>query len=133
MPALQTLTTSAQIPLSIVRGEGAVLFDADGRPFWDFYGGHAVALLGQGHPRWVDALTRQAQASAGGTAGNTSSRATRILSIMSMHPCTESASDWTLVGSLDDMEVQFGFQCFGRNPEVEFGRFVMRFQFLVAS
>lgn len=38
---------------------------------------------------------------------------------------TESSSDWKLVGSLNDMEVQFGFQCFARNPTVDFGCFVL--------
>ena len=59
MPALTTV--GSPLPLQIERGEGARLFDAEGRAFWDFYGGHAVALLGQGHPGWVRALTDQAQ------------------------------------------------------------------------
>lgn len=50
----------AKLPLSIVSGEGALLWDADGGTWWDFYGGHAVSLLGQGHPRWVEAIARQA-------------------------------------------------------------------------
>ena len=52
---------SAQWPISFVSGEGALLFDVGGRVWWDFYGGHAVTLLGQGHPAWVEAITRQAQ------------------------------------------------------------------------
>ena len=52
---------SAQLPITIVSGEGALLWDAGGRTYWDFYGGHAVTLLGQGHPEWVDAITRQAR------------------------------------------------------------------------
>ncbi len=61
MPALTTVSAAAQLPFSIERGEGAKLFTADGTPYWDFYGGHAVALLGQGHARWVEALTEQAR------------------------------------------------------------------------
>ena len=34
-----------------VRGEGVWLETRDGRRLLDFYGGHAVALLGYGHPR----------------------------------------------------------------------------------
>ncbi|MEQ1508548.1 MAG: aminotransferase class III-fold pyridoxal phosphate-dependent enzyme, partial [Myxococcota bacterium] len=49
------------LPVTFVSGEGALLWDDHGRTYWDFYGGHAVTLLGQGHPRWVDALTRQAR------------------------------------------------------------------------
>jgi acetylornithine/succinyldiaminopimelate/putrescine aminotransferase len=43
-----------------VRGEGALLQTRDGRTLIDFYGGHAVALLGYGHPRLVAALAEQA-------------------------------------------------------------------------
>ncbi len=49
------------LPVSLVRGQGAQIWDADGRSYWDFYGGHAVALLGQGHPRWVEAIRTQAE------------------------------------------------------------------------
>jgi acetylornithine/succinyldiaminopimelate/putrescine aminotransferase len=61
VPALTTLSASSLLPVTIERGEGPKLFDSEGRAYWDFYGGHAVALLGQGHPRWVEALTRQAR------------------------------------------------------------------------
>ena len=37
------------------------LHTRDGRKILDFYGGHAVAGLGYGHPRWVAALERQAR------------------------------------------------------------------------
>ena len=60
MPALTTLSASALLPVAIERGEGARLFDTQGVGYWDFYGGHAVALLGQGHPTWVTALSEQA-------------------------------------------------------------------------
>ena len=43
-----------------VSGEGALLRTRDGRTLIDFYGGHAVALLGYGHPRLVAALAEQA-------------------------------------------------------------------------
>lgn len=43
-----------------VRGEGCRLWDASGRCFLDFYGGHAVALTGHCHPRVVAALREQA-------------------------------------------------------------------------
>ncbi|MDD5563564.1 MAG: aminotransferase class III-fold pyridoxal phosphate-dependent enzyme [Thermoanaerobaculaceae bacterium] len=50
-----------QLALRPVRGEGAYLFTADGDRYLDFYGGHAVALLGYGHPALVAALDRQAR------------------------------------------------------------------------
>ncbi len=49
-----------RIPLTLQSGEGALLFDVDGKEYWDFYGGHAVTFLGQGHPKWVEAIRAQA-------------------------------------------------------------------------
>ncbi len=57
---LETLSAASLLPVELARGEGARLFDTRGGEYWDFYGGHAVALLGQAHPGWVAALTRQA-------------------------------------------------------------------------
>ncbi|HVG09863.1 MAG TPA: aminotransferase class III-fold pyridoxal phosphate-dependent enzyme [Thermoanaerobaculia bacterium] len=48
-------------PIEPVRGEGALLYTHDGRELIDFYGGHAVALLGYGHPRLLTALAEQAK------------------------------------------------------------------------
>lgn len=56
------LPTYAHLPLVLVRGEGARVWDVEGRAYWDFYGGHAVALLGHGHPRLVEAIATQARA-----------------------------------------------------------------------
>ena len=45
-----------QLALEPVAGQGCELLCADGRRVVDFYGGHAVALLGYRHPRllaWV--------------------------------------------------------------------------------
>lgn len=52
--------TYAQFPLALVSGRGARVTDAKGREYWDFYGGHAVALLGQAHPAVTQALSEQA-------------------------------------------------------------------------
>ena len=49
-------------PLVIVRGEGARLFDADGRSFIDANSSWWVASLGHNHPRLVAALRRQTEA-----------------------------------------------------------------------
>jgi len=51
----------AQFPLDIVDAKGVHLNTRDGRKVLDLYGGHAVAVVGYGHPRWVEALTKQAQ------------------------------------------------------------------------
>jgi len=52
--------TYAKPDLVLVAGEGCHVTDADGRRYLDLYGGHAVALLGHGHPRLVEALRLQA-------------------------------------------------------------------------
>lgn len=46
-----------RIPL--VRGEGARVWDADGREYLDLVAGIAVNALGTGHPAIVEAVTRQ--------------------------------------------------------------------------
>jgi acetylornithine/succinyldiaminopimelate/putrescine aminotransferase len=51
----------AQYPIEIAHGEGVWLYARNGRKLLDFYGGHAVAGLGYGHPRWLAALERQAR------------------------------------------------------------------------
>ena len=52
----------ARYPVAFVRGEGARLFDADGKEYLDLLGGIAVAILGHSHPRVVDAVCGQAKA-----------------------------------------------------------------------
>jgi len=55
------LDVFARADLEIVSGEGVWLTDSKGRRFLDFYGGHAVALLGNAHPRLLSALAEQAR------------------------------------------------------------------------
>lgn len=52
--------TYPPMPLEIVSGRGSRVVDATGREYWDFYGGHAVALLGHAHPAVSTALAAQA-------------------------------------------------------------------------
>lgn len=47
-------------PLVIVRGEGARVWDADGREYLDCVAGHGAANLGHCHPRVVAAVREQA-------------------------------------------------------------------------
>jgi len=54
------VTTYNRLPITIVRGEGARVFDDQGGEWLDFYGGHAVALTGHCHPRVVEAIREQA-------------------------------------------------------------------------
>ncbi len=55
------LATYRKNPIAITRGEGIHVFDAEGRQYLDFYGGHAVALTGHCHPRVVQAIQAQAE------------------------------------------------------------------------
>lgn len=51
----------AQYPIEVTGGEDVWITTRDGRRILDLYGGHAVAALGYGHPRWIAALERQAR------------------------------------------------------------------------
>lgn len=55
------LNTYGARRLALVRGEGARLWDADGREYLDFFAGIAVANVGHCHPEVTDAICRQAQ------------------------------------------------------------------------
>lgn len=50
-----------RIPLAPVRGQGARMWDADGKEYLDFVSGIAVNALGHCHPGLADAICRQAQ------------------------------------------------------------------------
>ena len=49
-----------QAPVVIARGEGAVLWDADGKRYIDMLAGIAVSALGHAHPKLVAAIADQA-------------------------------------------------------------------------
>ncbi|WSQ07864.1 acetylornithine transaminase [Streptomyces sp. NBC_01231] len=55
--ALMNNYGTPQLPL--VRGEGAKLWDADGRQYLDLVGGIAVNALGHAHPAIVEAVSKQ--------------------------------------------------------------------------
>lgn len=46
--------------VAMARGEGSVLWDADGRRYVDLFAGFGGAILGHSHPALIDAVTRQA-------------------------------------------------------------------------
>lgn len=54
-------------PMVLLRGEGAYVWDADGRRYLDLYAGIAVNSLGHAHPAVVEAVSRQVR-----TLGHTS-------------------------------------------------------------
>jgi len=53
------MPTYARADIAFERGEGAYLFDTEGRRYLDFCSGIAVTALGHAHPRLVAALTEQ--------------------------------------------------------------------------
>ncbi|MFA5352153.1 MAG: aminotransferase class III-fold pyridoxal phosphate-dependent enzyme [Candidatus Gracilibacteria bacterium] len=53
------IDTYSQWPLTILRGKGSYVWDDAGKKYLDFYGGHAVALLGHCPPRVVKAIQTQ--------------------------------------------------------------------------
>lgn len=55
------MPTYARYDLAFERGEGAYLWDTDGRRYLDFGAGIAVASLGHCHPHLIEALTEQAK------------------------------------------------------------------------
>ncbi|MDR0901627.1 MAG: aspartate aminotransferase family protein [Opitutaceae bacterium] len=54
------LQNYGRAPLTLVRGEGAYVWDDEGRRYLDFSAGIAVTSVGHCHPRWVAAVRRQA-------------------------------------------------------------------------
>jgi acetylornithine/N-succinyldiaminopimelate aminotransferase len=59
--ALTTLPVYGQLPFVPVRATGCDIITSDGRRILDLYGGHAVAALGYGHPRLIEAVSEQSQ------------------------------------------------------------------------
>ena len=52
--------TYARMPIDIVRGEGAWLYDEAGTPYLDAISGIGVCSLGHAHPRLAEAIAEQA-------------------------------------------------------------------------
>jgi acetylornithine/N-succinyldiaminopimelate aminotransferase len=59
--AASLMNTFGPPKLTLVRGEGAHVWDADGKEYVDFLGGIAVNALGHAHPALIDAVTTQLQ------------------------------------------------------------------------
>jgi len=55
------IPTYSKMPMALVEGEGAYVWDADGTKYLDFYGGHCVALLGHSPAPVVEAIKEQAE------------------------------------------------------------------------
>ena len=55
------MNTYGRLPLTIERGQGCLVYDAEGREYLDCLAGIAVNILGHAHPDIVEAITRQAR------------------------------------------------------------------------
>jgi len=53
------MNTVERVPVTLVRGQGARVWDEDGREYLDFVGGWAVNSLGHCHPVVVEAVVEQ--------------------------------------------------------------------------
>ena len=54
------MTTAKRYPIALVRGEGARVWDSEGKEYLDFTGGIAVTALGHSHPKVVGTMREQA-------------------------------------------------------------------------
>ncbi len=50
-----------KFPVCAVRGEGALLYDANGKVYIDCMGGYGVSLVGHCHPKVVEAIKKQCE------------------------------------------------------------------------
>lgn len=55
------MKTFSRMPIVLVRGEGARVWDENGKCYLDMVAGLAVNVLGHSHPAVVEAITRQAR------------------------------------------------------------------------
>ncbi|MEL7563358.1 MAG: acetylornithine transaminase [Dehalobacterium sp.] len=55
------MNTYGRLPLAIVKGQGAYVWDADGKEYLDFVSGIAVNNVGHCHPKVVEAVAKQAE------------------------------------------------------------------------
>lgn len=55
------MNTFKRLPVTLVRGQGARVWDDEGRGYLDFIGGLAVDVLGHSHPELVKAISEQAR------------------------------------------------------------------------
>ena len=55
------INTYGERPISIVRGEGVYVWDAEGKRYLDFVAGIATVNVGHCHPRVVEAIVNQAR------------------------------------------------------------------------
>ena len=55
------INTYSQLPLEIVKGKGSFIWDKNGKKYLDFYGGHAVCIIGHCPKKVTKAIVSQSQ------------------------------------------------------------------------
>lgn len=55
------INTYMKFPIQLVKGKGSFVWDSAGKKYLDFYGGHAVCLLGHSPKQVVHAIYKQAK------------------------------------------------------------------------
>lgn len=55
------INTYARYPVKLIKGSGSYVYDDKGKKYLDFYGGHAVCLLGHCNPKIVKAINSQSK------------------------------------------------------------------------
>ena len=58
---MKTFDVYSLYDIEPVAGKGSHVYTADGTDYLDLYGGHAVISIGHSHPKYVKALTEQAE------------------------------------------------------------------------
>src|SRR5690606_41258788 len=58
---MHLMPTYARLPVTFARGEGALLWDTNGREYLDALAGVAVCGLGHAHPGVAEAIAEQAR------------------------------------------------------------------------
>jgi LysW-gamma-L-lysine/LysW-L-ornithine aminotransferase len=58
---LHLVQTYQKFPIKIVRGEGALLFDDNGKEYLDLSGGYGVAIVGHANPMVAEAISNQSR------------------------------------------------------------------------
>ncbi len=89
------MPTYVRYPITLVRGEGMRVFDAEGREYLDFAGALGAMSLGHGHPRWREAVRSQAD------------RLALVSNLYATEPQAELASRLAELLPIDDARVFF--------------------------
>lgn len=55
------INTYVKFPIQLVKGKGSFVWDSTGKKYLDFYGGHAVCLLGHSPKQVIEAMCKQAK------------------------------------------------------------------------